>query len=138
MVDTASKNWITSGDIEQLITEQWSTHEWIHFINNLPEDIDTNKLVSLDERFGLTTSGNCEILAAWFQVTIRAEYRRTDKAVEEFLVNVGRRKFLTPTYKALIERDSTKKMANEIYKKARKNYHSVSTGTIVELLHWES
>ena len=95
-------------------------------------------LVALDQRFGFTNSGNCEILAAWFQITIRSDYHGADSAIEEFLINVGRRKFLTPTYKALIESDSTKKMALEIYEKARKNYHSVSTGTIDDLLNWKS
>jgi hypothetical protein len=60
-----------------------------------------------------------------------------DNSVEEFLINVGRRKFLTPTYKAMIERDPSKEMARNIYRKARKNYHSVSTGTIDELLDWK-
>jgi len=138
LVDTASAKWIETDDIEMLKTDEWSTHEWIHFINNLPEEIDTNLLVSLDEQFGLTNSGNCEILAAWFQVTIRREYRHSDVAIKEFLIHVGRRKFLTPTYKALIERDSTKEMARDIYRLARKNYHSVSKGTMDELLNWKS
>lgn len=136
-VDKAMKSWIESGDINRLDSGSWSTHEWLHFINNLPEGINNQELAKLDDKFNFTHSGNTEVLAAWFQVTIKAGYAEADKSMEDFLVNVGRRKFLTPTYKALIERDPSKEVARNIYKKARPNYHSVSTGTIDELLDWK-
>jgi hypothetical protein len=50
-------------------------------------------------------------------------------------VKVGRRKFLTPLYKALVESDQ-KALALDIYQEARGNYHSVATGTMDELLGW--
>ncbi len=136
-VDAEMKKWIEGATLASIDSQNWSTHEWIHFIHSLPEDINKEKVSELDEEFKFTQSGNCEILAAWFQVTIRSEYEIADPAVEDFLVNVGRRKFLTPTYKALIERDSTKEKARKIYSKARANYHSVSTNTMDELLDWK-
>lgn len=54
---------------------------------------------------------------------------------ERFLVEVGRRKFLTPLYLAMMETDQ-KNMALRIYGLARGHYHSVSTGTMDELLGW--
>jgi leukotriene-A4 hydrolase len=50
------------------------------------------------------------------------------------LINVGRRKFLTPIYKALIKTPEGKKMAKDIYKEARPNYHSVAYNTLDEML----
>jgi len=47
-----------------------------------------------------------------------------------FLSTVGRRKFLIPLYHAMVDTPSMLKMAQEIYKADRKNYHSVSTKTI--------
>jgi hypothetical protein len=47
---------------------------------------------------------------------------------------VGRRKFLKPLYAALIETPEGKKRAQEIFAKARPGYHSVSAGTIEEML----
>ncbi len=114
-------------------TAEWTTHEWLHFINSLPADISKEQLYELDKVYKFTQTGNSEIAAAWFQPTIRNGYDRVYPRVEEFLINVGRRKFLTPTYKAL--KDSGKeKMALDIYKKARPNYHAVSRETIDELL----
>jgi len=137
LVESEMKKWLDGRPINSINSDEWSTHEWLHFINSLPEDLELNTIEELDEEYSFTQSGNCEILAAWFQITIRSEYREADKAVEDFLVNVGRRKFLTPTYKALLARDSTKVMARDIYEKARGNYHSVSTGTMDELLDWK-
>ena len=131
-------NWLNGASLSSIEALDWSTHEWLHFINSLPEDISASKVAELDKAFKFTESGNSEILAAWFQVTIRTDYRKADEAMETFLVNVGRRKFLTPTYKAMIEKDSTKVMARQIYEKARGNYHSVSVGTMDELLDWKS
>ncbi len=56
-------------------------------------------------------------------------------ALENFLVNVGRRKFLIPLYKALINSPEGKILAEKIYKKARPNYHFVSTVTIDKMLN---
>lgn len=129
---------ILAGEVEPSgeITDTWTTHEWLHFINNIPSDVSVQQLAKLDEAYGFTQTGNSEIAAAWFQPTIRAGYDKVYPRVEEFLVNVGRRKFLTPTYKALVE-SGKKDMAMEIYAKARPNYHAVSRETIDELLGYK-
>ena len=133
-VDMALTEWKEGKKANELSAGEWSTHEWLHFITSLPETLNHDQLAELDEAFGFTSSENNEILAAWFQHTIRNDYQEADEAVEQFLIAVGRRKFLTPTYKALIEADSTKEKARAIYAKARDNYHSVSYLTIDELL----
>ena len=134
-VETEMKRWLAAPDDDVLGASDWCTHEWLHFLNKLPADVPREKLVALDRDFSLTHSGNSEILAAWFQVTIKRQYEEADSAMEDFLTHVGRRKFLTPTYKALLKRDP--QMAADIYKKARPNYHSVSTNTMDELLKWK-
>lgn len=135
-VETAVGKWTAGTPSDELNTAEWTTHEWLHFLRNLPSDLSTEKLAELDHAFGFTNSGNNEILAAWFQHTIRNGYSAADSAVEAFLISVGRRKFLTPTYEALIEVDPSKEKARAIYTKARPNYHSVSTGTMDALLDW--
>ena len=116
------------------VTENWTTHEWLHMINALPVDkISKAQLSKLDKAYNLTQSGNSEIAAAWFQPTIRNDYETVYPRVEKFLINVGRRKFLTPTYRALLE-SGKEEMAMEIYQKARPNYHAVSRDTMDDLL----
>jgi leukotriene-A4 hydrolase len=133
-VNQALESWKSGAAASTLGTAEWTTHEWLHFITNLPPSLDTAQLADLDNTFRFTTSKNNEILAAWFQHTIRNGYSVADKAVETFLIHVGRRKFLTPTYKALIAADTSKEKARKIYEKARPNYHAVSFQTIDELL----
>lgn len=134
IVDTARSQWMTTGILPmEETTENWTTHEWLHFINGLPREMSAEQLAQLDAEYGFTKSGNSEISAAWFQPTIRSSYKPVYPKVESFLVSVGRRKFLTPTYRALIESDK-KDMALAIYKKARPNYHAVSRETMDELL----
>ncbi|MBD80736.1 MAG: aminopeptidase [Crocinitomicaceae bacterium] len=117
----------------ELDTAGWSSHEWLHFVRSIPMNLDLKQMTELDNTFGFTNSGNSEILAAWFQHTIRNNYTVADPVVKNFLINVGRRKFLTPTYKAFKEAGKIEQ-AREIYAEARPNYHSVSTQTMDELL----
>lgn len=120
-----------------LNTQNWSSHEWLYFLRALPEDINLEQMKSLDEAFGFTQSGNSEILAAWFEKAIKIQYEVAYPALETFLINVGRRKFLVPLYKALTEIEGGQEMALRIYTAARPNYHFVSTNTLDEMLGYE-
>ncbi len=115
------------------LTRDWTTHEWLHFIRGIDTSWNLEAFTTADGLFDFTNSTNAEIAAAWFEKSIRANYEPAYQALEAFLVKVGRRKFLTPLYRAMIETDK-KSMAKNIYKKARPNYHFVSTNTMDELL----
>ena len=123
--------------------KEWSTHEWLRFLRKI-EGADAERLKKLDARFKLTTSGNSEIAAQWFVNTLQlqevyaAPYGLDHaQTVEDFLVRVGRRKFLTPIYGAMLE-GGHRQMAVDIYNLARPNYHAVSRETLDELLNYES
>jgi len=134
LVDVALDRWLNQGDMPD--TDQWSTHEWLHFIRNLPADLDSARVASLDQGFDLTNSGNSEILAAWFEKAISFDYQPAYPAIADFLKQVGRRKFLSPLYRALTKTDEDKVFALEVYKEARPNYHFVSVNTIDEILSY--
>tara|TARA_B100000900_G_scaffold405556_1_gene415320 strand:+ start:1041 stop:2864 length:1824 start_codon:yes stop_codon:yes gene_type:complete len=127
-VEGAIKYFLKGYPLENIKTQGWSSHEWLHFLRHLPKDLDRNDLKKLDQAFGFTSSGNSEVLNAWFQHTIPAGYNQADKDLEGFLLTVGRRKFLKPLYEALYKKNPEK--ARKIYKKARDNYHTVSTQTL--------
>jgi hypothetical protein len=135
-VEEELTKWIAGTPASNLATSKWSTHEWLHFLRSLPATMSQEQMAALDKTFGFTTSGNSEILAAWFVKVIPNNYKEAKPAIEAFLVSVGRRKFLTPIYKALITADPTKAAAREIYKKARPNYHAVAVQTMDDLLDW--
>ena len=121
---------------DELDTKTWTTNEWLQFIRKLPDTLSVQKYSELDKTFRFTKTGNNEILAIWLEKSIKAGYPEVNDALDHFLTTVGRRKFLTPLYRALLEADSTGNKANEIYIKARPNYHSVSTKTLDQLLNY--
>ena len=115
-------------------TNAWSTSEWVDFIRGL-ESPSLEQLEKLDMAFDFSSTKNAEVMAAWMQQAIPAKYMSNDfkNKVDAFLVSVGRRKFLTPTYRAMVNSDQNE-WALEIYKKARPNYHAVSRETMDDLL----
>ncbi len=133
-VDSIVSGFNTSGTVAVSATKSCSTHEWLHFIRTLSPTVNLAQVEKLDALFDFTNSGNAEILGAWFTLTARIGYTKSDQKMEEFLVKVGRRKFLTPIYKALLQRPDGQALAKSIYEKARPNYHSVAVNTMDQLL----
>lgn len=119
-------------------SKEWSTHEWLHFLRGLPADVGTAKMAELDKTFKFTDTGNSEIAAAWFLLAIKNDYQQAFPAMAKFLDSVGRRKFLKPLYEELAKTDAHKKWALDVYASARKNYHTVSTQTVDEILGYDA
>lgn len=111
----------------------WTPHQWLHFLRHLPADLASDKMAALDDTYALTKSGNYEVLAQWLDVAVRRGYAPADARLEEFLMTVGRRKFLVPLYEALIAADRHAD-AKRIYAKARGGYHAVTSSTLDALV----
>ncbi|HEX6226776.1 MAG TPA: leukotriene A4 hydrolase C-terminal domain-containing protein, partial [Chryseolinea sp.] len=133
-VDNSLQEWKTSGNLDSKAAKEWSTHEWLHFVKNLPDSLSQTQMQALDKFGKFTSSGNSEILTAWLTKAIRFNYSAANARLEDFLIHTGRRKFLNPLYQELIKTEQGKKRAVEIYRKARPNYHFVATNTIDKLL----
>lgn len=119
-----------------LATAQWTTHEWLHFLRNLPPGLSRDRMAALDAAFKLSQSGNSEIQGIWFEQSIKNGYSEAYPAMERFLTTMGRRKFLTPLYTEMVKTPEGKEMAMRIYRKARPGYHSVSRQTIDGIVGW--
>lgn len=115
----------------------WVTQEWLQFLTALPEELTTEQMAELDAAFSLTQSGNSEIIAEWLQISIRNEYEAAYPRLEEFLIEVGRRKFLKPIYEELVKTDAGKERAAAIYAKARPGYQAIATGTIDGIVEYQ-
>ncbi|MEZ5014768.1 MAG: M1 family metallopeptidase [Chitinophagales bacterium] len=132
-VDAIAKTFNANGTIQADSTTDWSTHEWLRFLQQMPENISLDRLNTLDGTFHLTQTGNAEIADVWFELCIRAHYDKAFPAMDNFLCSVGRRKVLTPLYKAMLQSGYGDK-ARDIYSRARPGYHAVAQGTMDELL----
>ena len=134
-VDMGSSEFVSGKPASSLDTKLWSTFEWMHFIRSLPDSLSTEQMRDLDKTFRFTQSHNSEIQAAWFELAIKQGYgKEILPAIREFLVNVGRRKFLTPLYTAMLEK-GMKEEAQSIFNEAKANYHSVASNTIGDLIN---
>ena len=135
-VEAQAKAFESGTPAEQLVTQNWSTHEWIHFLRHLPKTLHYGQLVDLDEAFQFSDSGNSEILHEWLMNAIEHKYEPAYDALERFLLRQGRRKFLKPLYQKLAETPEGLERARRIYAKARPMYHAVSYRTIDQILRW--
>jgi len=118
----------------KLATQNWSTHEWIHFLRHLPKGLSLDQMRELDAAFRFTESGNSEILHEWLMRAIEHDYSAAYDSLERFLLRQGRRKFLKPLYQKLAETPEGLERARRIYAKARPMYHAVSYRTIDQIL----
>ena len=135
---------IIDGQIKQLVaselaanelpTSDWTVHQWLHFINNLPHDLSLEKMTQLDQAFTLTTSTNKEIAHAWYLLALRSGYDAIFEELDDYLIEIGRRKLIVPLYKKLAETEQGKVWASKVYKTARPGYHPLAQGTIDAIL----
>ncbi|MGH9458835.1 MAG: M1 family metallopeptidase [Thermoanaerobaculia bacterium] len=121
----------------ELETEGWGTHEWLLFIRALPK-LTPPQMAQLDEEFGFLDTGNSEILFAWLMKAIESGYRAAYPRLEEFLMSVGRRKFVLPLFEQLAKTPEGMEMAKRIYERARPRYHPVTQQSVDAALGWEA
>jgi len=112
----------------ELVTASFTTQQWLRFLRGLPETTTADDMVALDEAFGFTSRGNSEVLCQWLELAIQHGYAPADARLEEFLRDVGRRKFLKPLYMALVQ--ASPERARALYAQNRERYHSVVTTTL--------
>jgi hypothetical protein len=111
-------------------TKAWTTQEWLHFLKTLPENLGAEKMAELDKAFNLTKVGNSEIAFQWLMMSIKNEYMAADARLEDFLVSIGRRKFVRPLFAELAKTPAGMKRACEIYSKSRSGYHPITQGSV--------
>lgn len=136
---------------------KWNTQEWLHFLKFVQDQLSKGlvgdrvdpsvrpgtappgaRMEELDNAFRLTQSGNSEIAFQWLLMSIRNRYDPAYPRLEEFLLLVGRRKFIRPLYQELAKTPAGKARAMEIYRRARPTYHPIAVTSIDADLKWPS
>ena len=120
---------------KQIKRKDFTTQEWMEFIRKLPQKMDTKKLALADKYLDFTHWGNTEVLLEWYLLCIRSDYQTAFPSIKEFLIRIGRRKYLSPIYKELCKTKKNKEWAREVYNEAQINYHSISRSTIHKILN---
>ena len=134
-VEQQMQRWLKGG---QLQTDEWTTHEWLHFINNLPLDISANNMARLDREFSLTQSQNSEIAHAWLKLAIVKKYEPARERLRSYLLSIGRNKLVSPLYRELAKTPENLKWAREVYEQAKPGYHPLTQTVNEALLYGEN
>ena len=124
-VSVQQKAWLDGGAIADINPDEWTAHEWLHFINSLPQDLAVEQFSALDERFEFSKSKNAEIANAWYAKSIVGGYAPALEPLEGFLMRVGRGKFIYPLYLLLIN-NGERERAERVYAEARPGYHPIA------------
>jgi leukotriene-A4 hydrolase len=66
-------------------------------------------------------------------LSVKNNYTPAYAKMEQFLIEVGRRKFVAPLYEELVKTNQ-KVLAEKIYSKARGNYHAVTIETVDNIM----
>lgn len=133
-VDLQVKDYIKGIPAVDLETKNWSTYEWLRFLHKLPDDLSKNQMKELDSAFNFTQTGNSEIADVWFLHALKTDYTPAYGEMKKFLYITGRVKFLEPLYQEMMKTKKGQKMAKEIYKIARPNYHPLAQKSIDKII----
>ncbi|HKQ84465.1 MAG TPA: M1 family metallopeptidase [Steroidobacteraceae bacterium] len=134
-VDSETREWLSGKDAQTALpTKEWSTHEWVHFLDNLPQ-LSTAQMETLDRAFGLTHVQNAEIAHSWLLNVVRNSYEPGYARLEQFLTTVGRRKLVRDVYEALMKTPAGQARARQIYAEARPLYQVVLRSQLDALIN---
>ncbi|MCP4748670.1 MAG: M1 family metallopeptidase [Desulfobacteraceae bacterium] len=120
----------------QLDTQDWVVHQWLYFLNTLPDRLSLAQLTELDTVYAFTQSNNNEIAHAWLLVAIEQTHEPAYERLENYLLSIGRIKLIRPLYQALAETDQGREFALDVYERARPVYHRLAVSLIDEILDW--
>ncbi len=109
----------------------WGTYERQRFLQTLPRDLSRARLDELEHALHLNAVGNDEVLFDWLMLAVRADYEPASASIEHFLMAQGRRKYVQPIYRALMQRPGWgPALARRVYARARPGYHPVTAASL--------
>ncbi len=133
-IDVLLADWKNTGVAKGLAKQLTSNNERKYFISGLPAELSAAQMQVLDAEFNFTGSHNTDIQKAWYVLAIRHGYKAADPQIKTYLLTNGRMWHIIPVYKAYMASPEGAKLAKEIYKVARSNYHPMTYQALDELL----
>jgi leukotriene-A4 hydrolase len=126
-IDKVRSEWLASTTKASAIdTAQWTVHEWLYFLNNMPESLTDKQLAELDSAFSLTKTQNNEIAHSWLMIAVANEYKPAYERLYSYLVSIGRNKLVKPLYRTLSQTPEGKAFAKKAFEEAKPGYHPLT------------
>jgi aminopeptidase N len=134
-IDAAAAAFAGGALARSLGAEAWIPAEWRLFLGTLLRaPIGPERLAELDGAFLLSKSGNAEVLFAWLRLAARTHWDPALPAIERFLLETGRGKYLRPLYTELLASEWGSALAERAYAAARPRYHALVRAALDRLL----
>ncbi|TWT20414.1 M1 family metallopeptidase [Luteimonas marina] len=135
IVDSARLGWRGSKQLPpSSITGPWTTQEWLHFLEGMPDTLPVAELEQLDSAYHFTGTANGEIAMRWYPLAIRSGYAQANEAISTFVQKIGRRKLIIPVYEALVKTEPGMALAKDAFAKARPGYHPITTASVEKVI----
>lgn len=134
-VDKARADWLEDRKAARdLATREWTTQEWVYFLEGMPDTLAPERLVELDQAFRFTGTSNGELAQRWYPLAERSQYFEARPAMSLFLRKIGRRKLIMPTYESLVATDEGLAFASQVYAMSKPGYHPITQASVESLL----
>ncbi|HQX91371.1 MAG TPA: M1 family metallopeptidase [Thermomonas sp.] len=134
-VNAARIAWQGSAKLpDKSITGAWSTQEWVHFLESMPDTLKPEQLTQLDEAYHFTGTPNGEIAMRWYPLAERSGYAAAREDMGKFIERVGRRKLILPIYKALVATPDGLAFAEQAFARAKPGSHPITAGSVQAIL----
>lgn len=126
-VDNAREQWLAGNNGANMVqTQEWTVHQWLYFLNNMPDVLNEKQLGELDAAFSLTASKNNEIAHSWLMIAVKNEYKPAYDRLYEYLITIGRNKLVKPLYRELSKTPDGKAFAKKAFEQAKPGYHPLT------------
>lgn len=126
-VDNERNAWLEGNKAAaNIVTSSWTVHEWLYFLNNMPNALSAEQLAELDLAFALTASKNNEIAHSWLMIAVYNEYKPAYDRLYNYLVSIGRNKLVKPLYRELAKTPEGKAFAKKAFEEAKPGYHPLT------------
>ena len=134
-VDALRLQWLEGKlPADKLPGAKWTSHEWQHFLDNMPDTVTPAQLGELDRAFKLTGANDNYVAVSWYRMAIREGHTDARPAVDRFLLEVGRMRFINPLYRELAKTPGGLARAKAVFAKARPTYHPIAQAGIERIL----
>ncbi|MCD9033453.1 M1 family metallopeptidase [Luteimonas sp. Y-2-2-4F] len=135
LVDSARLAWLGSAALPpQQLTSEWTTQEWIHFLEGLPPTLSQEQMAQLDTAYAFTGTPNGELAMRWYPLAVRSGYMLAFEPMTRFLQTVGRRKLILPIYTALVQTPEGLALAREVFGRARPGSHPITAASVQRII----
>jgi leukotriene-A4 hydrolase len=137
-VQKARADWLAGKLVTDALPGDWNVHEWVYFLDGMPDSVTLDQLKSLDARFKLTGSNNAIVAGSWYRLAIVHGDTAVYPEVQDYLCHIGRMYLVKPLYRELSKTKDGRKFAEKVYAQAKPLYHPMTQAAVERVLKEKS